>query len=371
MVALCSRIVSRTVQHLGRSSATSSSSHTATTHPCSWWKNGKHHQTTREFSRQRGGNIHKASHNNNKNKNEPNKERLDQQACLDLFEQFAVERGGERTLDCENIRELLVGIGEEPKEETIRQLFEVADADHNGFIDVQEFLEHADTFMGGNPARIILIVGGPGSGKGMLSKRLEAECNVVHLSSGDLLRSEVERGTALGRQVRDIMSRGELVSSAIMVALMKKRMRDHPGKRVLLDGFPRSVENAEDLRKLCGRPELALHLTCDDTYLMERIMGRGASAEGVRREDDNFQTAIHRLRTYHKFHNPQIDWLREQHVPIVNLDCSGSAESVWQQLVAIGRLMRPAVKSQSSHLLDGESLEQEDWSNDPARTSSF
>jgi adenylate kinase len=297
---------------------------------------------------------------------------LDREACLDLFEQFAVDRNGEACLDWHSIRRLLIGIGEEPKDETIRQLFEVADEDGNGVIDVEEFIEHAGTFMGGNPARIILIVGGPGSGKGVLCKRLETECNVVHLSSGDMLRNEVSRNTALGRQVRDIMSRGELVSSAIMVALMKKRMRDHPGKRVLLDGFPRSLENAHDLVTLCGKPELALHLQCDDTFLMERVMGRGASSGNVgevRREDDNFQTALLRLRTYHKYHHVTMELLREQHVPIVNLDCSGSAESVWDQLKAIGRLMRPAVKSRHSSSSIDEEVERDDWSNDPARTA--
>lgn len=305
---------------------------------------------------------------------------LDREACLDLFEQFAVDRNGEACLDWHSIRRLLIGIGEVPKDETIRQLFRVADEDGNGVIDVEEFIEHAGTFMGGNPARIILIVGGPGSGKGVLCKRLEVECNVVHLSSGDMLRDEVSRNTALGRQVRDIMSRGELVSSAIMVALMKKRMRDHPGKRVLLDGFPRSLENAHDLVTLCGKPELALHLQCDDTFLMERVMGRGASSGNsigeVRREDDNFQTALLRLRTYHKYHHVTMELLREQHVPIVNLDCSGSAESVWDQLKAIGRLMRPAVKSRNSSRLEEMEqeeveVEREDWSNDPARTTLF
>jgi adenylate kinase family enzyme len=74
---------------------------------------------------------------------------------------------------------------------------------------------------------------------------------------------------------------------------------------------------------------------------MERIVGR-ATIE--KREDDTFQTAIRRLRTFHKYHGQTLEWLREQHVPIVNLDCSGSADSVWDQLKAIGRLMRPAVK---------------------------
>lgn len=71
--------------------------------------------------------------------------------------------------------------------------------------------------------------------------------------------------------------------------------------------------------KLCGKPELALHMECDDTILMERIMERGKHSD---RADDNFQTALQRLRTYHKFHRSTIQFLREQHVPIVELDCS-------------------------------------------------
>lgn len=84
---------------------------------------------------------------------------------------------------------------------------------------------------------------------------------------------------------------------------------------------------------------------CDDTVLLERIIGRGADLpEDERRNDDNFQTALQRLRTFHKYHYQTLEWLREQHVPIVNLDCSGDAASVWKQLQAIGRLMRPSVK---------------------------
>lgn len=191
----------------------------------------------------------------------------------DLFQQYAKLRDGQCSLDANDIVCLLKGIGEPADDAKIEQLFQVADLDGNGVIDLDEFLDHADTFIGDNPARIILVIGGPGSGKGVLSRRLETECNVVHLSSGSLLREEVQRQTPLGRQVQDMISQGQLVSSAIMVALMKKRMRDHPGKRVLLDGFPRSPENAHDLVTLCGKPELALHLVCDDTILMVRHSG--------------------------------------------------------------------------------------------------
>jgi adenylate kinase len=176
-----------------------------------------------------------------------------------------------------------------------------------------------------------------------------------------MLREEVEAQTPLGREVADIMSSGQLVSSAVVTALMRRRMRQHPGRRILLDGFPRSLENARDFVELCGPPELALHLDCDDCILLERILERGgrsakeaerAKLEGNPnaavsvsvRSDDNVHTAIQRLKNYHKHHKPTMDWLKSIKVPIVELDCSGTKEDVWQQLMAIGRLMRPAVK---------------------------
>jgi len=191
-----------------------------------------------------------------------------------------------------------------------------------------------------------LVVGGPGSGKGILCTRLAKICRIVHLSCGDLLRDEVALDTPLGRECAEIMKHGALVSSAVITALVRRRMRAFPFRRVLLDGFPRSLENAHDFRKLCGKPELALHLECDDTVLMERIMKRSREngEDGAKRTDDNIDTAIQRLRTFHKYHKPTMDWLRDEHVPIVNLDCSGTPENVWNQLLAIGRLMRPAAQ---------------------------
>ncbi|KAL7479292.1 hypothetical protein ACHAW6_005027 [Cyclotella cf. meneghiniana] len=258
-------------------------------------------------------------------------------ALLDLFEKYSKMRDGKLSLDWHDVQNLLRDFGQEATDEVVRKLFEAVDHDGDGVIDRGEFLEKSDLFLQGRPARIILVVGGPGSGKGLLSERLVKECGVVHLSSGDLLRQEVQAGTHLGKQVDNIMKSGGLVSSAIMVALMQKRMKDHPGKRILLDGFPRSAENARDLVTLCGKPELALHLDCDDTILIERILSRGKSGE---RADDNIQTALQRIRTYHKYHNVTIEFLRQEQVPVVNLDCSATPDGVWEQLSAISRLMR-------------------------------
>jgi adenylate kinase len=139
-----------------------------------------------------------------------------------------------------------------------------------------------------------------------------------------------------------------------MVALMQKRMKLHPGKRVLLDGFPRSRQNAADLVTLCGKPELALHLTCDDTILLERIMHRGAtSSPSGLRPDDNLPTALQRIRTYHKFQQVTLDFLREQNVPIVYLDGAATADGVWEQLKSIGRLMRPTVQLTTNGINNG------------------
>jgi len=283
-------------------------------------------------------------------------------ALSDLFLQFAKTKDsvndGAPYLNLERIKLLLESVGEKPDEATLRALMDDIGSHEDGRLRLDCFLRAADRILGDNPARIVLVVGGPGSGKGALCERLARDCGAVHLSCGEMLREEVEADTPLGREVAGIMARGELVSSALVTALMRRRMRRHPGRRILLDGFPRSLENARDFVELCGPPELALHLDCDDTVLIERILARGgrsakeaerAAREGKQatnnvRADDNVHTAIQRLKNYHKHHPTTMSWLKEIRVPIVELDCSGSKEDVWQQLVAIGRLMRPAVQ---------------------------
>ncbi len=257
-------------------------------------------------------------------------------AVRDLFSSFAV--GG--SLDKGGLRAVLESIGERPSDGVLDELFAEADADRSGSIDLHEFMAACDLILGSSPARSILVVGGPGSGKGVLCSRLVAECGVSHVSCGDMLREEVSRDTPLGRQCAEIMCRGELVSSEIVITLLRRRMREFPGRRLLLDGFPRSRENAIDFAERCGTPELALTLTCPESLMVERILRR-AELEG--RADDNYETARARIATYREQGAPTITWLREQRVPIVELDCSGTPDDVWAQLLAVGRLMRQAV----------------------------
>jgi len=321
-------------------------------------------------------------------------------ALSDLFLQFAKTKDGVNEgapyLNLKRIRLLLESIGERDIDDaTLSTLMDEIDLSHshsnadddndnnNGrqLLGLDRFLGAADRILGKAPARVILVVGGPGSGKGALCERLARDCGAVHLSCGEMLREEVEADTPLGREVADIMSRGDLVSSAVVTALMRRRMRNHPGRRILLDGFPRSLENARDFVELCGPPELALHLDCDDTLLIERILARGgrsardaeraASSEGGGvRSDDNVHTAIQRLKNYHKHHHSTMSWLKEIRVPIVELDCSGSKEDVWGQLAAIGRLMRPAVKLPQQQQQQQEETVVEKWQKMPSSQSS-
>lgn len=243
-------------------------------------------------------------------------------------------------LSIHGLKGLLASIGERPNAVMLQELFDIADVDDSGSIDLKEFLSASDLMLGGNPARCILVVGGPGSGKGLLCSRLVAECGVSHVSCGDMLREEVAAETPLGKEVGAIMQRGELVSSELIVALLRRRMRRFGGRRLLLDGFPRSAQNAIDFEAQCGKPELALHLTCTEETMMARILKR-AELEG--RADDTRETALKRMHVFSESSVPTLAWLRASSTPIIELDCNGPPDAVWGQLLAIGRLMRGAV----------------------------
>lgn len=274
-------------------------------------------------------------------------------AITDLFFQFAHQTGGggvdeEGTyLEISGVKQLLHSIGEKPSEQTLADLFLSADKNNDNKLHLTEFLMAADTVLAGAPASTVWVIGGPGSGKGMICGKLSVQCGAVHVSSGAMLRDEVASGTYLGREVAEIMKKGQLVCSAAITTILRRRMREHPGRRILLDGFPRSLQNANDFADQCGKPELALFCHCDDTTMIERILKRAEETDGER-ADDNIQTALKRIKAYHKAERPVVEWLKDNCVPIVRLDCTGSQEVVWNQLLAIGRLMRSAGTNQAS-----------------------
>jgi len=165
-------------------------------------------------------------------------------------------------LEINGVDQILHSIGERPSKETLKKLFLSADKNNDGKLRLTEFLMAADKVLAGAPASTIWVIGGPGSGKGMICGKIALFCGAVHLSSGEMLREEVASDTYLGKEVADIMKKGQLVSSGVIISLIRRRMREYPGRRILLDGFPRSLKNASNFSDQCGKPELALFCHC-------------------------------------------------------------------------------------------------------------
>ncbi|MEO6885122.1 MAG: adenylate kinase [Jatrophihabitantaceae bacterium] len=158
----------------------------------------------------------------------------------------------------------------------------------------------------------VLLIGPPGSGKGTQGARLATRLDLVHIAAGDLLRAQVAAGTPLGRQVSGLMERGELVpDTVIMGLLMPEVLAAAEANGYLLDGFPRSVEQAREARKLVEKvgasPDAVLYLDVPREELTRRILAR-ASAQG--RADDNAETVANRLRVFDEATLPLVDYYR-------------------------------------------------------------
>lgn len=157
---------------------------------------------------------------------------------------------------------------------------------------------------------LIVLLGPPGAGKGTQAKVLAKERSMLHIATGDILRAEVQAGSELGRKARTFMDRGDLVPDEVMIGIIQQRlsMSDASGS-VILDGFPRTVVQAEALDRalstLDRRVDKAVFLRVSEPELLKRIAGRG---EG--RADDRPEAAKRRLDVYVRQTAPVLDYYR-------------------------------------------------------------
>jgi adenylate kinase len=171
----------------------------------------------------------------------------------------------------------------------------------------------------------VLLIGPPGSGKGTQGERLAKRFGLEHLAAGDLLREEVENETALGQRVAAMMQQGELVPDSVIINLLMPRvLAASEANGYLLDGFPRSVEQAVEARNLAERagagPDAVIYLDAPRDELVRRILAR-AEIEG--RADDNPETVTNRLRVFDEATHPLVDYYRERgllHIVDANQD---------------------------------------------------
>ncbi len=163
---------------------------------------------------------------------------------------------------------------------------------------------------------MLILFGPPGAGKGTQAARLVARHGFAHISTGDMLRAAVAAGSELGRQVKAIMDRGELVPDELILALVRERLQQPDCARgVILDGFPRTLAQAEALDRLLAelgrRIDAVIALEVPDEVLLSRIETRIRETGGAR-SDDNVDTLKRRLEVYHQQTRPLLDYYRRQ-----------------------------------------------------------
>ena len=162
----------------------------------------------------------------------------------------------------------------------------------------------------------IVIFGAPGSGKGTHSARLGEEFKLDHISTGDVLRSEIKQGTELGKIAQGYIDHGQLIPDELMIGILASKYDTFKGsKGVIFDGFPRTIAQAEALKKMLEergeKISAMINIQVDEDILMARLLRR-ATLEG--RADDNEETIKKRFAVYHNQTAPLIEWFKGQGV---------------------------------------------------------
>jgi adenylate kinase len=207
----------------------------------------------------------------------------------------------------------------------------------------------------------IVLLGAPGSGKGTQAKKLMADRNIPQISTGDMLREAVAAGTRFGGQARDIMEAGQLVPDDIMLGIISERLtRPDAAEGFILDGFPRTRQQAADLEELLdelGVPlDAAVLMDVDFDVLLKRLTGRrtcsltgkllnvyfspqeeldeclSAGGELIQREDDNEETISSRLDVYREQTEPVVGFY-EKRDKLKKVDAAGPIDEVYERML--------------------------------------
>lgn len=208
----------------------------------------------------------------------------------------------------------------------------------------------------------IVLLGAPGSGKGTQAKKLMAEKHIPQVSTGDMLREAVASGTRFGLKAKSVMDAGDLVPDEVVLGIISERLAQPDAENgFILDGFPRTTQQAIDLEELLDEMETPLDtavlMDVDFDILLKRLTGRrtcsltgrllnvhyssqeeldactAAGGELIQREDDNEDTISNRLDVYRENTEPLIDFYRKRD-KLVTISAEGTIDEVYDRLLA-------------------------------------
>jgi len=176
----------------------------------------------------------------------------------------------------------------------------------------------------------VIFLGPPGAGKGTQAMRISEKYGIPHISTGDILREAVRKGTELGKLAKSYMDKGELVPDDVIIGIIRERLskEDVKEKGFILDGFPRTLPQAEALEELLGDLNIPLqkviYLNVDDEEIVKRLLARG-------REDDREDVIRNRLEVYRKQTAPLIDFYSRKSL-LVEIKGVGDIEEITKRI---------------------------------------
>lgn len=161
----------------------------------------------------------------------------------------------------------------------------------------------------------LILFGPPGAGKGTQSEKIIAKYNLIHLSTGDLLRSEIQAGSELGLKAKTLMDQGILVPDEVVIGMIDNKLKEHrDAAGFIFDGFPRTVKQSEALDNLLARYNESISvmvaLVVDDNELLARLLNRGKTSG--RPDDQNEELITKRIQEYNNKTRPVADYYQEQ-----------------------------------------------------------
>ena len=175
----------------------------------------------------------------------------------------------------------------------------------------------------------IIFIGAPGVGKGTQSALIEKDYSIAHIATGDMLRENIANGTELGKTAKSYMDKGELVPDSLVIDMLTDRIKKDDCKNgFMLDGFPRTMEQAKELSKILDSLNYKINAVIDlyasENIIIERLLNRG-------RADDNEETIRNRLKVFESQSKPVLDYYNDK-AKIIKIESVGTPEEVYAKI---------------------------------------